>query len=149
MLGAMTSPAVLLAVAAAVVTVRGPSCTDGMLTHTLPASMTMAASTAMVMVEPVVTSPPPGTIGRGADDAARSTPSEWCLAAGMATGRSSTAPVSCLQATPTAKANLTGAVTPATALEGWRVQEAAPAARPVIAVLRHAATLHQLGLLRT
>ncbi len=152
MLGAVTSLAdrapvaaawrrrlvVLLAVAAALVAVRGPMCTDGMLTHTPSMAMAIAGSVSTPMA-----------MGGPQADGSAVPPSRWCPALATATGRSTTDPESCLRASPTTVANLTGAIMPGAARDLWHapVPAAAPPL-PVIAVLRHAATLHQLGLLR-
>ncbi len=150
MLGAVTSPAdsapvaaawrrrlvVLLAVAAALVAVRGPMCTDGLPAHT--PSMAGSVSTPIAMV-----------MGGPQADGSAATPSRWCPALATATGQPTTDPMSCAQASVTAAASLTGAIMPGDVRDLWHVR--APAAAPpppVTAVRRHAATLHQLGLLR-
>jgi len=132
--------AALLAVLAVLVAVRGPGCGDPMAAGT-PAMPMTPMTMSMAVGEPATDSAAPSDAG------VAPTPVELCPA--TAAGRSSTDLGSCLQAPPAA-VSVTAAVTLAAAAPSGYAP-APPPAPPVFvaAVLRYAATLHQLGLLRT
>jgi hypothetical protein len=114
--------AMLIAIVFAVVAVRGPMCTEG----GSPPAPNAASETVMPNMPPPCPVPAPPGGGLTAEHEP------------------------CPEASPTTPASLAGLVT----LAGVRVagQASAPSTPPrslVAAVLRHAATLHQLGLLRT
>src|SRR5438270_2386943 len=112
--------AVLLAVLAALVAVRGPVCVDGM-GATMPG---MAASSMPTAMAGAVASAQPG---------AASMPSLVCAALASATGLSTVDPGSCLQAAPTSVAVPAAAVLAAAGAAGYRcVPAPAPPAGAVV-----------------
>ena len=128
--------AALLAVLAALFVVRGPVCVDGMLTAMPAGPMSMSLS------DPRVASQSTAEVGPV------SMPPGSCPMLTLTDGRSTVDPWSCLQAP--AAVDLTRAAAVAAARTGGYVA-APPTAPPVVVAtaLRFAATLHELGLLRT
>lgn len=142
--------AAVLAVVAAAFAVRGPACVDGMQTGVpptlgsaaIPMGMDGAATPAAVMTG----HNPDADAGAASAEAAM--PPRWCSAMAWA-DFAGTDPGSCWQTSQAA--NVVGAVVVAIAEQaGYAVAlpSAAPAVR-ITAVLRYAATLDQLCLLRT
>jgi hypothetical protein len=130
--------ALLLGVLAALLAARGPVCTDAMMT-------------AMPVLEPTSMSQmvlAPAPVGP-AQAAAAATPARVCQAVAPTTTGSPTGLGPCVTLPPTAITVTSALLVPAAAPSGVLVTPPPPATAVVVAVLRHAATLYQLGLLRT